>query len=104
MTNDLPAAHYQQLKTQMGDLLRTGRVQAGKAVNTILLQTYWRIERYIVEFEQKGNIKAEYGSELLDRLSKTSRRNSAKGSADQTWCTSASFISPFQKVRHCLTN
>lgn len=39
-------------------------------VNTILVQTYWEIGKYIVEFEQKGNEKAEYGSQLFDRLSK----------------------------------
>ncbi len=79
MTNDLPATHYQQLKAQIGDLLREGRVQAGRAVNTILLQTYWQIGRHIVEFEQKGNIKAEYGSELLDRLSKDLTAEFGKG-------------------------
>jgi hypothetical protein len=33
-----------------------------------LVQTYWGIGRYIVEFEQRGKEKAEYGSQLLDRL------------------------------------
>lgn len=32
--------------------------------------TYWEIGRNIVEFEQAGSIKAEYGSELLKRLSR----------------------------------
>jgi len=70
MTNNLASAAYGQLKTQIGELLRQGREQAGRAVNAILVQTYWQIGRHIVEFEQKGNIKAEYGSELLDRLSR----------------------------------
>jgi hypothetical protein len=68
MTDDLPASHYQQLKEHIGNLLRQGRARAGQAVNSILVQTYWQIGRYIVEFEQKGNARAEYGTELLDRL------------------------------------
>ena len=79
MDNEIVPAHYQQLKQQIGTLLRRGREQTGRAVNTILLQTYWHIGRYIVEFEQNGNIKAEYGSELLDRLSKDLTLEFGKG-------------------------
>ena len=39
-------------------------------VNQIMTETYWRIGRYIVEFEQDGNAKAIYGKSLLSTLSK----------------------------------
>jgi hypothetical protein len=42
---------YQTLKTEIGNLLRMGRAQAGQAVNTILVQTYWSIGQHIVEYE-----------------------------------------------------
>jgi len=61
---------YDHLIDQIGDLLRQGRTQAAYAVNHILVQTYWQIGKYIVEFEQGGSLKAEYGDELLLRLSK----------------------------------
>ncbi|ALI98684.1 PDDEXK nuclease domain-containing protein [Rufibacter tibetensis] len=61
---------YNGLIKQIGELLQAGRAQAGRAINTILVQTYWQIGKHIVEFEQGGKAKAEYGSELLDRLSK----------------------------------
>lgn len=35
-----------------------------------MVQTYWEIGRQIVEYEQHGNEKAEYGSGLLNQLSK----------------------------------
>jgi len=79
MSNDLPAPHYQELKARIGELLRQGREQAGQAVNTILVQTYWQIGRHIVEFEQKGSAKAEYGTELLDRLSRDLTAEFGKG-------------------------
>ncbi|PWV48880.1 YhcG family protein [Chitinophaga sp. S165] len=61
---------YQQLITGIGLLLSAGREKAAMQVNSILVQTYWQIGHYIVEYEQKGNEKAEYGSQLFDRLSK----------------------------------
>ena len=53
---------YHQLISQIGNLLALGRAKAAQEVNTIMVQTYWEIGKYIVEFEQKGNEKAEYGS------------------------------------------
>ena len=61
---------YDHLIEQIGGLLRQGRVHAAYAVNNILVQTYWQVGKYIVEFEQGGSLKAEYGDELLLRMSK----------------------------------
>jgi len=71
--------NYQSLKSQIGELLNLGRENAGRAVNTILVQTYWQIGRHIVEFEQGGNEKSEYGSSVLDRLSKDLTLEYGKG-------------------------
>jgi predicted nuclease of restriction endonuclease-like (RecB) superfamily len=67
---ELEKLPYERLITQIGSLLQDGRQQAAQAVNTILVQTYWHIGQHIVEFEQKGNERAEYGSQLFERLSK----------------------------------
>lgn len=64
-----PAA-YQGLLQQIGQALHTARQQAAQTVNTLLVRTYWHIGQHIVEFEQGGNEKADYGSGLLERLSK----------------------------------
>jgi len=66
---DKVSKNYQTLISEIGKLLHEGRQKAGYAVNTILVQTYWHIGRYVVEYEQDGNEKAEYGSQLLDKLS-----------------------------------
>lgn len=60
---------YSELIGKIGGLLQQGRQQAVQSVNTILVQTYWFIGQHIVEFEQNGNQKAEYGSQLFERLS-----------------------------------
>lgn len=67
---ELEEQSYKKLISHIGDLLQKGRQQAVQSVNTILVQTYWLIGQHIVEFEQKGNERAEYGSQLFERLSK----------------------------------
>jgi predicted nuclease of restriction endonuclease-like (RecB) superfamily len=76
---DLQQQEYQLLIEGIGHLLKAGREKAARQVNTVLVQTYWGIGRYIVEFEQRGNEKAEYGSQLFDRLSKDLTESYGKG-------------------------
>lgn len=70
---------YNELISQIGNLLALGRAKAASEVNTILVQTYWEIGKYIVEFEQQGEEKAEYGSQLLNRLSRDLTNAYGKG-------------------------
>ncbi|MDQ3110864.1 MAG: PDDEXK nuclease domain-containing protein [Bacteroidota bacterium] len=49
------------------------------AVNHELVKANWQIGKHIVEFEQKGNEKAEYGSELLSKLSCDLKAKHGKG-------------------------
>ncbi|MDO8741402.1 MAG: DUF1016 N-terminal domain-containing protein [Candidatus Woesearchaeota archaeon] len=70
---------YSSLITDIGSLLEQGRKQAYQAVNTILVRTYWEIGKRIVEFEQHGKEKAEYGSALLENLSKDLKLRHGKG-------------------------
>ena len=67
-TNNNP--EYDRLLLSVGTTLEQGRQQAVYAVNSAMVHTYWEIGREIVEFEQHGNEKAEYGSGLLNQLSK----------------------------------
>ena len=49
-------------------IIDNGRQQAFTAASAISLATYWNIGRRIVEEEQKGNARAEYGSRLIAGL------------------------------------
>ncbi|MBD5293948.1 MAG: DUF1016 domain-containing protein [Bacteroides sp.] len=49
-------------------IIDNGRQQAFSTASAIALATYWNIGRRIVEEEQKGNIRAEYGSRLIAGL------------------------------------
>lgn len=71
--------NYNELIHQIGTILDLGRRKVLQSINTILVKTYWEIGKYIVEFEQKGNEKAEYGSKLFQRLSKDLSERYGKG-------------------------
>jgi len=64
---------YEQLLNNIGKTFENSRNKAAQSINNELLLAKWKIGRYIVEYEQQGNEKAEYGSSLLDRLSKDLR-------------------------------
>ena len=71
--------NYNKLVSDIGTLLNNGRKQMAIAVNTSMVQTYWSIGKHIVEFEQKGNERAEYGSNLINRLSRDLTERYGKG-------------------------
>jgi len=47
------------------DILQKARTQAYSAVNTAMVNAYWAIGKRIVEEEQKGKERAEYGQKLI---------------------------------------
>jgi predicted nuclease of restriction endonuclease-like (RecB) superfamily len=55
---------------EVSAILREGRGKARIAVNYAMVETYWRIGRRIVEQEQKGKERANYGDYLLTNLSR----------------------------------
>jgi predicted nuclease of restriction endonuclease-like (RecB) superfamily len=55
--------------TNISNLLKEARQQVIKSVNTTMVITYFEIGRIIVEEEQKGELKADYGKKLLENLS-----------------------------------
>lgn len=60
---------YQQLLDRISATYVEGQRHAYQAVNEHLTATNWRIGQHIIEFEQGGRARADYGSGLLKRLS-----------------------------------
>jgi hypothetical protein len=48
------------------DILEQARSKTRSAVNTAMVEAYWLIGRRIVEEEQRGESKAEYGTRLIE--------------------------------------
>ncbi|NWG26978.1 MAG: DUF1016 domain-containing protein, partial [Ignavibacteriaceae bacterium] len=70
---------YNLLISDISSLLESARRTSVRAVNAILTATYWEIGRRIVEYEQSGSEKAEYGKQLLQNLSKDLRKTFGRG-------------------------
>lgn len=74
-----PSKGYESLITQISETYNSGRQKAVMAVNTTMVETYWKIGQHIVEFEQGGSAKATYGTALLENLSADLSRSFGKG-------------------------
>lgn len=70
---------YNELLDNIGSTLQKAKENAIKAINTELVKANWEIGRHIVEFEQQGKEKADYGSALLTNLSKDLKSRFGKG-------------------------
>ncbi|MBL0059012.1 MAG: DUF1016 family protein [Elusimicrobia bacterium] len=64
------AGNYHSLVADISGLLEQARRTTVKTANSIITMTYWKVGQRIVEFEQGGKVKAEYGKELLVSLAR----------------------------------
>lgn len=60
-------------------LLLSARAQVRQAVNSAMVQTYWHIGRMIVEDEQAGQARAQYGARVLTELGQRLSEEFGKG-------------------------
>ncbi|MFT3947825.1 MAG: PDDEXK nuclease domain-containing protein [Agriterribacter sp.] len=70
---------YTELVDSIGSTLQRARENAVKAVNNELVKANWEIGQHIVEYEQDGKEKADYGSALLTNLAKDLKIKYGKG-------------------------
>ena len=69
----------ENLVNEIRQLLTEARARGARQVNAELLATYWNIGRLIVEYEQNGEIRAEYGKQVLRALAKRLTGEFGKG-------------------------
>ena len=67
------------LYSKIADLLKIAKQNVVRAVNQTMVYTYYEIGRMIVEDEQQGKERAEYGRQLLKELSKRLLAEFGKG-------------------------
>jgi len=79
LKKNIKSENYSSLIIELSTLIEQGRKTAVRYVNTALVATYWLMGRRIVEYEQKGKERAEYGEELLERISKDLSSRFGKG-------------------------
>jgi len=75
----MPQHNIHTLITELRELITLARNAAARSVNTIQIVTNFEIGRRIVEHEQQGEKRAEYGKTLLKRLSAELIREFGRG-------------------------
>ena len=78
MSENTPVV-FQNIYSEIKETLLRSRDQAYKAVNSAMVQAYWQIGRIIVEHEQDGSLRAEYGKRVLQHLSDQLTEEFGKG-------------------------
>ena len=68
MENNL--TEYQSVITDVKNIIASGQKKAYNAASKAMVLTYWNVGKRIVEQEQAGNARAEYGKALVEVLSK----------------------------------
>lgn len=80
MKQDLPLIRsIEQLYQSIQEIIETSRATVYRMANSSVVQAYWNIGRLIVEEEQKGEQRAEYGRQIIDGLSKRLQKGYGKG-------------------------
>ena len=84
---------YQEIK----ELLYGAKNRVYQTINTTMTQTYFQIGKRIVEEEQGGETRAEYGSALLKNLSSELIKEFGKGYSEQNLKNMRQFYLIYQK-------
>ncbi|HPC17197.1 MAG TPA: PDDEXK nuclease domain-containing protein [Candidatus Hydrogenedentes bacterium] len=85
---------YNSVLVDVSTVIEAARRSAARSVNCMMTAAYWLIGRRIVEFEQAGAARAEYGEELIERLAADLTARYGRGfSVRNVWLMKAFYLS-----------
>ena len=93
-----------QLFEQVSHLIAEARSYVARAVNSAMVTTYYEIGRHIVENEQNGQQRAQYGKQVLQELSARLTAEFGKGWSVETLTNCRKFFSVYSKSYPVVTN
>lgn len=94
-----------KIYSDIAQLLYIARTKTYKAINSVMVETYWKIGQRIVEEEQKGESRAKYGSKLIENLSKYLTEIFGRGFSEANLQNMRNFYLVYpQFPRQCLGN
>ena len=76
-------------------LLVSSRQNLQQSINTAMVKTYWHIGRIIIEDEQKGEQRAEYGKKQLEYIAENLMNDFGKGFSARNLRNMRQFYSSF---------
>lgn len=93
-----PVISIEKLYSDIQHLIEEGKNNAYRAVNFAMVQTYWHIGKLIIEQEQSGKGRAEYGEEIVKQLSKRLTKSYGKGFNERNLWYIKKFYQAWPKV------
>ena len=78
--DDITALYTPDFIQEIKRIVTNARQKAYAAINSAMVEAYWQMGKRIVEQEQQGKDRADYGSQLLKSLSKELTAEFAKNS------------------------
>jgi len=67
------------LYERIAPVIRDARATVMRTIDTVMVHAYWKIGQQIVEEEQQGATRADYGKEVLSQLSKRLTQEFGRG-------------------------
>ena len=92
------------LVIKIREIMESSKQNLIREVNSVMLHTYWQIGHIIVEHEQNGELKAQYGTKLLVELSKRLTKEIGKGYSRSNLYSMREFYWGIQFSRRRLEN
>lgn len=97
------AKNEDELFSQVSKLIDDARSHVQTAVNTVMVYTYFGVGSYIVNFEQKGNSRAEYGKQTIKKLSEKLNVKYGKGWSIETLKKARKFYEVYSQAKKVYT-
>lgn len=98
-----PDARYQAILEEVSAIVAAARRSAVRSVNAFITASSWLIGRRIVESEQEGGERAEYGTALIQRLSTELTRKFGRGFSRQNLQLMRLFYLTYSSAGICQT-
>ena len=93
-----PEISIEKLYSDIRHIIEEGKSNAYRAVNFAMVQTYWHIGKLIVENEQSGKLRAEYGKALVGKLAERLSSEYGKGFNSSNLWYMRQFYGTFEKL------
>ena len=105
------ANEIEKIQTQLTDnyvediraILHKAREYTYRTINNVMVQAYWLIGERIIRQEQRGNNRAEYGSALIDNLSRELASEFGSGFSAPNLRNMRQFYRSFSDFQICYT-
>ncbi len=94
---------YHSVLGEVVDLLEQARRGSARAVNAVMTAAYWQVGARIVQHEQHGADRADYGAELLTRLAGDLKQRFGAGFSRQNLQSMRAFYMAYPPEKICQT-